>query len=120
MDQVASTGQSSQNPARLLRMNLAELSCVATGDPAVRSHVLKHELILLQRLESPLAHILLLETESDDRWRTTTDKMLLCLCPGDSTNPCSTRRDRYLRASVCDCWMIVAAAALVIDLSIHR
>ena len=45
-------------------MTLAEFSCVATGDPAVRSHVLKHELILLQRLESPLAHILLLETES--------------------------------------------------------
>jgi len=37
---------------------------VDPGDPAVRSHVLKHELILLQRLESPLAHILLLETES--------------------------------------------------------
>ena len=63
-DKVASTGQSSQDPARLLRMNLEELGCVATGDPAVRSHVLKHELILLQTLESPLAHILLLETES--------------------------------------------------------
>lgn len=48
----------------MLRMNLAELSCVATGDPAVRNHVLKHELVLLQRLESLLAHILLLETES--------------------------------------------------------
>lgn len=32
-DQVASTGQSSQDPARLLG-DLAELSCVATGDPS--------------------------------------------------------------------------------------
>ena len=49
--------ESSQQAAGLVGADPAQLSNLGTGDPAVFVYVLQHHLRLLQRLESPLAHV---------------------------------------------------------------
>src|SRR5690606_32058298 len=57
LDQTAILGQAREEPVRLVCRQPTELRHLGSGDPSVSFDVLQHHLFLLQRFESPLAHV---------------------------------------------------------------